>query len=673
MEKRTTLSIMSGVLILLLFAASAESAHNTAYLDPQDSIVPDGYDNTTTMLLKLDATDDVACWQTDIYFDSECVNITNIDFTGSPFDTLPKWSHYGNHIRANSMMLLATIAGDDLLLATITIRCNCSECDYCESDLAFTGSLVANDHGVEKPSEWLNGTVSCGISDTTPPVISDVANSAPTADTITITWETDEASDSRVMYGTESGNYMAEGYDSAMVTSHSIVLTGLSPDTVYYFVVNSTDASGNSVEGVESDFETEPTPDTTPPVISDVANSVPTADTSTITWETDEVCDSLVMYGTEPGNYVADEYDSAMVTSHSIVLTGLSPDTVYYFVVNSTDASGNSVEGVESNFETVANPDPQTVTVSIDDVTIAPKEVIAVPVMIRDVTALGGCAINIVYNASIVDVTGVTAGEMAILTYNINDDGTGWMYASAVDAEGLDGDVVFAYINLAAVGNFGDVSPLDLTVEELFDVTYIPIDHTVVDGSVTIEMPPDIDPPVVSDASVSRDTILNDNGRPRAPGTNTTVIEVTANDADTGVLSVTIDLSQIGGSDAQPMEKIAGTDTWTVTTNASDGINITHMLVINATDNSGNHNDSVGVTLTVLRRGDVCRDNVIDSRDVLYIARYLASLEPEASSPPDVMVGDVVAIAGDAEGDGIVDMADVTYLMRYMSGLEDEP
>ena len=672
MEKRTTLSIISGVLILLLFAASAESAPNTAYLDPQDSSVPDGYGNTTTVLLKLDATDGIACWQTDIYFDLECVNITNVDFTGSPFDTLPKWSHCGNHIRASGMMLLSTIAGEDLLLATITIRCNCSECDYCESNLAFTECLVANDHGVEKPSEWLDGTVSCGIPDTTPPVISDVANSVPTADTITITWETDEVSDSLVRYGTESGNYVTDEYDAAMVTSHSIVLTGLSSETVYYFVVNSTDASGNSVEGVESNFETETIPDTTPPVISDVANSVPTADTITITWETDEVSDSLVRYGTESGNYVTDEYDAAMVTSHSIVLTGLSSETVYYFVVNSTDASGNSVEGVESNFETAASPAPQTVTVSIDDVTITPKEVIAVPVTIRDVTSLGGCAINIVYNASIVDVTGVTAGEMDILTYNIND-GTGWMYASAVDAEGLDGDVVFAYINLAAVGTPGDVSPLDLTVEELFDVAYTSISHTVVDGSVTIEMPPDIDPPVVSDASVSRDTILNDNGRPRAPGTNTTVIEVTATDADTGVASVTIDLSQIGGSDAQPMERIAGTDTWTVTTNASDGVNLAHRLVINATDNSGNHNDLVGVTLTVLRRGDVCRDNVIDSRDMLYIARYLASLEPEASSPPDAMVGDVVGTAGGAEGDGIVDMADVVYLMRYMSGLEDEP
>ena len=74
---------------------------------------------------------------------------------------------------------------------------------------------------------------------------------------------------------------------------------------------------------------------------------------------------------------------------------------------------------------------------------------------------------------------------------------------------------------------------------------------------------------------------------------------------------VTIDLSSIGRSQVQPMERITGTDVQTVTTNA--------------TDNEGNYNNTVAVELTVLKRGDVCRDNVIDSNDVMYIARYLRS------------------------------------------------
>ena len=77
------------------------------------------------------------------------------------------------------------------------------------------------------------------------------------------------------------------------------------------------------------------------------------------------------------------------------------------------------------------------------------------------------------------------------------------------------------------------------------------------------------------------------------------------------VVSVIIDLSSICRSHVQPMERITGTDVQTVTTNA--------------TDNEGNYNNTVAVELTVPKRGDVCRDNVIDSNDVMYIARYLRS------------------------------------------------
>lgn len=244
------------------------------------------------------------------------------------------------------------------------------------------------------------------------------------------------------------------------------------------------------------------------------------------------------------------------------------------------------------------------------------------------------------------------------------------MYANAINTSGLSGDVVFAYVNLTAVGSKGDTSPLDITVVQLFE-PYNPITHTVIDGTFTIEA--DTEPPLVTDASASRDEILNDNGRARAPGTNVTVLNVTVTDEESDVASVTIDLSSIGGSPVQPMEQIPETNIWTVTTNATDGVNLTHQLTINATDGEGNYNNTVAIELTVLRRGDVCRDNVIDGNDVMYIARYLAGLEPESSSPLTELVGDVVGISGAPEGDGIVDMMDVLYIARCEAGLEDKP
>jgi subtilisin family serine protease len=93
-------------------------------------------------------------------------------------------------------------------------------------------------------------------------------------------------------------------------------------------------------------------PDTTPPIITNVASSAITSASATITWDTDELADSLVKYGIESGNYNLDAYDSADVAAHSVVLTELQSDTQYYYVVTSIDSSGNSAQSSEHTFTT---------------------------------------------------------------------------------------------------------------------------------------------------------------------------------------------------------------------------------------------------------------------------------------------------------------------------------
>ena len=196
---------------------------------------------------------------------------------------------------------------------------------------------------------------------------------------------------------------------------------------------------------------------------------------------------------------------------------------------------------------------------------------------------------------------------------------------------------------------------------------------SVINGTVKVNRAPepsDTSPPLVTNPSANPATILNDNGRPRAPGTNISQLNVTVTD-DTEVDTVTIDLSPIGGSTVAQMTRIPGTDIWSVTTNATAGINLTHNLIVTATDMYGNFNKSVSIPLTVLRRGDVFRDNIVDMKDVVYISRYLAGLEPEV--PNLVLVGDVVSENGDPTCDGVVDMKDAAYIARYKAGFEDVP
>jgi hypothetical protein len=76
-----------------------------------------------------------------------------------------------------------------------------------------------------------------------------------------------------------------------------------------------------------------------PPVISNV-KAISGVSTATITWDTDELSDSKVLFGISPalGSEVS---DSEMVTSHSIEIVGLEPSLTYYFDVQSTDYAGN--------------------------------------------------------------------------------------------------------------------------------------------------------------------------------------------------------------------------------------------------------------------------------------------------------------------------------------------
>jgi dockerin type I repeat protein len=112
------------------------------------------------------------------------------------------------------------------------------------------------------------------------------------------------------------------------------------------------------------------------------------------------------------------------------------------------------------------------------------------------------------------------------------------------------------------------------------------------------------------------------------------------------------------------MERIAGTDVWTVATTATDGINLSHELVVTATDGVNNTNTSV-IGLTVLLRGDIVRDGELNSADSLYIAKYLVGKE----SMPSLLVSDM----SPAEGDGKITSADALYLAKYLVGNEAAP
>ena len=192
--------------------------------------------------------------------------------------------------------------------------------------------------------------VASSTPDTTGPVISNTS-AKPNTIRATISWDTNEKSDSIVFWGSSSGLNLNSSstlniVKNEKVKEHKIVIENLSASTTYYFVVRSKDASGNVTTSGETSFTTKSlVTDALPPVISSVGILVGTS-TANISWLTNENATSRIYYGTHVGLDVNSSTtsfieNSTLKQNHSMLVTGLATSTTHYFAVESKDGSGN--------------------------------------------------------------------------------------------------------------------------------------------------------------------------------------------------------------------------------------------------------------------------------------------------------------------------------------------
>jgi hypothetical protein len=215
--------------------------------------------------------------------------------------------------------------------------------------------------------------------DTTAPVVSAIATvaGADPATTRTLTCTTDEAATVVVRYGTASGTYpLASDANATPTTSHSRALAGLVPGTTYHYVIDATDVTGNRSTSTDRTFATAAIvpPDTTPPAISAVAVTIPANTIAVVAWATNEPATSRVRYGTTAAyGSTTPLGDPGGVTTHTVTIIGLTPDTTYHFQVESGDPTGNVATSNDSTFTTtpppavVPPPDARSVTPDLID------------------------------------------------------------------------------------------------------------------------------------------------------------------------------------------------------------------------------------------------------------------------------------------------------------------
>jgi hypothetical protein len=214
---------------------------------------------------------------------------------------------------------------------------------------------VVSSNAAGLSSTSANSSFSTAAADATSPSVGYLAVWGINNSGATITWSTDVAANTQLAYGTSTPPVQLTPVQTALTASHGVTLTGLTSGTTYYFVAQSTGVNGASGYSAIQTFTTTGAPPVNAaPLITAVASANITGASATITWLTDQASSSQVNYGLTTAYGSSSALAPALVTSHSVMLTGLTPNTTYNFDVVSSNSAGTAATSASYTFTTQA-------------------------------------------------------------------------------------------------------------------------------------------------------------------------------------------------------------------------------------------------------------------------------------------------------------------------------
>lgn len=257
-----------------------------------------------------------------------------------------------------------------------------------------------------------------------PLAIANARAGAITRNSAVISWDTNRAANAQVFYGVSPayGSQTAAGV--AQSTAHSVPLSGLLADTLYYVKAVSIESGGGSATAEGVTFRTAPASVT----ISNVQISNLTPNAATITWTTSVPATDLVSYGTTVSYRSGSIAGTTPSTSHSATITGLSPWTSYFARIVSTDALGAAATVEALSFRTLQTP-LQITELTSDSITATgalirwrTTRAASAQISYGPTTAYGvTVALPTLRTSSYLNLTGLTAGTTYYLRLRSQD------------------------------------------------------------------------------------------------------------------------------------------------------------------------------------------------------------------------------------------------------------
>lgn len=194
------------------------------------------------------------------------------------------------------------------------------------------------------------------------PIISGITVTNIGSTTATINWNTDLLSNSTILYGTTTPLTFLNGITSSsagLVTSHSVNLTNLIPNTLYDFLVTSKTAGNQTSTSTTLSFTTAAS--TPPPVVTPAPNIVfvgtfnISSTSAAVIWVTDQATNSnLWLSTTTPVSILGTPIatSSTLTYFHMVNLSSLSPATNYFYAVKSANSTSQIASSTTQSFTT---------------------------------------------------------------------------------------------------------------------------------------------------------------------------------------------------------------------------------------------------------------------------------------------------------------------------------
>ncbi len=246
---------------------------------------------------------------------------------------------------------------DNSIWTDVTITTGTSYIDTVSESRLYYWRVGAYDTSSDSQS---NPSYATAVSLTPKGTYTDASSlsSGPTVSSITtkkakITWSTGRSSDSKIQYGTKSGDYFTEEpSNSVQTTDHTINLTNLSPGTTYYYKAKWTDEDGNTGISSEKTFTTEPKPLVTEPNPKSLSLT-----TATIEYTVKGASKVKFYYGKTTGfGTTKDVSTSITETTYTTTLEDLEDGVKYFYRINTFDTDGTEYEGDVQSFTTLPRP-----------------------------------------------------------------------------------------------------------------------------------------------------------------------------------------------------------------------------------------------------------------------------------------------------------------------------